>query len=130
MMGKEKVSIAINPPPKDKCCECCGRDIKNLKPFGKAGDPLVGDFDGSFLVKTFRTMAMPITDKDYIKLMKDAKANEYKTFEEDLIKKFGKEKADGLLFKDQLSNTVEASWECRDCIVLCTEDYFKIKYGS
>jgi len=38
--------ILINPPPRDRCCECCGN--KNLKPFGK------GNFEGALLVKTFR----------------------------------------------------------------------------
>jgi len=49
---KEKMQISINPPPPDGCCEHCGKSVKELKPFGKAGDPLVGDFDGALLVKT------------------------------------------------------------------------------
>ncbi len=49
---EDKKTISINPPPRDRACECCGR--KDMKPFGKAGDPLVGDFDGALLVKTFR----------------------------------------------------------------------------
>jgi hypothetical protein len=40
--------ININPPPSDCRCECCGKHISELKPFGKAGDPLVGDFEWSF----------------------------------------------------------------------------------
>jgi hypothetical protein len=28
-------------------------------------------------------------------------------------------------FYEQLSSTVEASWECRDCIILSSEEYFK-----
>jgi len=52
---KENVKILhINPPPMNKRCECCGRHIKDLKPFGGKGDPLVGDFKGALLVKTFR----------------------------------------------------------------------------
>ena len=59
------------------CCECCGR--RNMKPFGKAGDPLVGDFDGALLVKTFRENSgiisaswecrncIVLSDKDYFK---------------------------------------------------------------
>lgn len=50
----DKKRILINPPPTDRCCEGCGKHISKLKPFGSAGDPLVGDFKGSLLVKTFR----------------------------------------------------------------------------
>ena len=46
----------INPPPQDGTCTCCGRHISELKPFGKAGDPLIGDFDGdgydSFVIRS------------------------------------------------------------------------------
>ena len=54
MIQKTKVVIAINPPPKDGRCECCGRRKSELKPFGASGDPLYGDFTGAYLVKTFR----------------------------------------------------------------------------
>jgi hypothetical protein len=49
-------SISINPPPADGKCQGCGRSLEELKPFGKAGDPLVGDFDGELLVKRWRRM--------------------------------------------------------------------------
>jgi hypothetical protein len=53
-MEKHIKTVYINPPPRNKKCECCGRHIKDLKPFGGKGDPLVGDFKGALLVKTFR----------------------------------------------------------------------------
>ena len=57
--GKEDLEprpgININPPPHDGRCQCCGRSLDELKPFGKAGDPLVGDFDGALLVQKFRS---------------------------------------------------------------------------
>ena len=46
--------ISLNPPPDDGRCHCCGRHISELKPFGKAGDPLVGDFEGAYLIKFSR----------------------------------------------------------------------------
>jgi hypothetical protein len=49
-----KKIITINPPPSDHCCERCGKHISKLKPFGGAGDPLVGDFKGALLLKTYR----------------------------------------------------------------------------
>jgi hypothetical protein len=33
--------ININPPPKEGYCDCCGRHISKLKPFGGPGDPVV-----------------------------------------------------------------------------------------
>jgi len=98
--------IFINPPPQDKRCECCRKHISELKPFGHAGDPLVGDFNGALLVKTFRTMAL--------------KLNEIQ--EEEYKKRITEEQFN---FYEQLSCTVEASWECRDCIILEDEEYFK-----
>ena len=54
MKTKKQPSILINPSPNDKRCMCCGRHISELKQFGGPGDPLVGDFRGAKLVKTFR----------------------------------------------------------------------------
>ena len=110
-----KQEIHINPPPQDRCCECCGKNIKDLKPFGKEGDPLVGNFEGALLVKTFRAMARH--DEKLDKEVEKVKDWE-KLFKEN------KKKAEDLSFYDQLVNTVSASWECRDCIVL-GEEYFK-----
>lgn len=54
MKTKTKTKIFINPPPSDARCEVCRKHVKDLKAFGGAGDPLVGDFKGAKLVKTFR----------------------------------------------------------------------------
>ena len=51
-----KPYIRINPPPSDNRCNGCGRHIRELKPFGGPGDPLVGDFSGAFLMKHFRDL--------------------------------------------------------------------------
>ena len=49
-----KTRIVINGPPNSGRCHGCGKGPGELKPYGKAGDPLVGDFDGALLIKTFR----------------------------------------------------------------------------
>jgi rubredoxin len=105
-MNGEQVTYLINPPPEDRRCEVCGRHVSELKPFGGAGDPLVGDFTGVFLVKKFRSMAPPLTEKQL---------NHYR-------EKHGDEAAD--IYLSAMSE-VSARWECRDCIVLSTEEYFK-----
>jgi hypothetical protein len=48
------MKIYINPPPSDAKCEVCRKHVLELEAFGGAGDPLVGDFKGAKLVKTFR----------------------------------------------------------------------------
>lgn len=112
--------IAINPPPQDRKCQRCGKHTSELKPFGKEGDPLVGNFEGALLVKTFRAMNEEIdTELDNINAYLQ-EIGDTKGWEEAIRRseeKFGKEKTDQAIFYDQLSNTVEASWECRDCIV-------------
>ena len=40
----------------DNRCDCCGRHVRELKPFGGPGDPLVGDFTGKYLVKHYRPL--------------------------------------------------------------------------
>lgn len=49
-----KMAITINKGDnvtiKEVTCECCKRPISQLKPYGKAGDPLGGDFNGMMLV--------------------------------------------------------------------------------
>ncbi len=112
---EDKPTISINPPPQNGNCDHCGRNVRDLKPFGKAGDPLVGDFDGQLLVKTFRTMA---PRKEEL----EKEVNEIKDWDE--LFKTNKEKAERLSFYDQLVNTISASWECRDCIILNDEEYF------
>lgn len=120
-MNESKRVVHINPPPSDNKCNCCGKSMSELKPFGKAGDPLVGDFDGALLVKSFRTMAPH--DENLDKLV-EAVEDWEKFFESH------PNRAKNLSFYDQLVSTVEASWECRDCIVLGEEEYFKIKFGG
>ena len=115
--------IIINGPPEDRRCECCGRHITELQPFGKEGDPLVGNFEGALLVKTFRAMA----PRDMIA---ERKLKTLKTSEDwEELEKEDKKEFENLSFYDQLRSTVEASWECRDCIILDDSDikYWQIK---
>lgn len=128
MTKKQKTVISINPPPQDLKCECCGRHISKLKPFGKAGDPLVGDFDGQLLLKMFRAMTWHREEWDKIleEVYEQCRNTEsWEDFESDLIKHVGKKKAQTLIGYDQLVNTVEASWECRECIVLYGKEFFE-----
>jgi len=121
-------TISINPPPVDKKCMCCGKNSSELKPFGKAGDPLAGDFSGQILIKTFRSMAPEIKDKEFLALQKNYE--KYDDFYQEVIDRFGKKKTEQFFFQDQLSSSVGASWECRDCIMLDDDAYFTTKFGE
>ena len=121
------MKIYINPPPTDRKCECCGAHIDKLKEFGKEGDPLVGNFEGSKLVKTFRGMCENVDDNDFLELKEKCKT-EWKKFEKDLIKIKGKKKALQLISQDECAGAIGASWECRDCIVLYGKEYFKKRF--
>lgn len=127
MSKKDKPVFHINPPPSDRRCECCGKHVSELKAFGGAGDPLVGDFTGSLLVKNFRAMHYHIEELDKVlaEVYEACRGTEqWEDFEDELIKRVGKEKAEEYMFYDQLINTVEASWECRDCFCLDGKKFF------
>ena len=121
--------ISINPPPTDGRCQCCGKHISELRPFGKAGDPMVGDFEGALLIKKFRPDAP--YDQEAIKAMDEAvKQLEdagYKDKDplELMIKNYGKERGENFYWSAQLSTGVSKSWECIDCAVLDTDEYFE-----
>ncbi len=181
MSGEKRPVFKINPPPDDRKCEVCHKHVSELKPFGGKGDPLVGDFKGYILLKTFRPMAprgqdkwnlkgmmikgkklTKAEEKELEKLRKkveveihkgiyqmntgliseeenerkneldNKKSNSYSHIDEEkFIKKYGKKGLEEFYFYDQLINTVEASWECRDCIVLDSDkEYFRMKNES
>ena len=117
----------INAPPETGRCQCCGRHISELKPFGKAGDPLVGDFDGALLVKIWRPMGP--YDEEAEEAMNEAQKCYQKDGYEDsldwMIDKYGKEKGERLNFTAQCHACTGSSWECRDCICLDDDQYFE-----
>jgi hypothetical protein len=195
---KPKPVISINPPPLDRCCMGCGKHISEVKPFGKAGDPLVGDFDGARLLKNFRSMAVPndwkknldkvwksievkytdfvLANKNFYqakgedaliylglrKLLDELnlyypedkawqifgetcgravydkfrdldfdyrtsflnRTKKYDRIDEEFHLKCSAEDYEQFQFADQLCNTVESSWECRECFILSDEEFY------
>lgn len=96
--------LFINPPPKDKCCEYCGKHIEQLQAFD----------NGAKLMKTFRVMAPEMPE--YEAILKELLFNEQGNNLVDLEAKYGLGKIENVLLYDQVHNTVSASWECIDCI--------------
>ena len=128
---KKPVVLHINPPPSHGRCECCFRHMKEVPAFGGAGDPLVGDFKGAKLIKTFR--AHTYHRKEWDKILNEVYeacrgTEQWEDFEKELIKRVGKDRAEKLLGYDQSVNTVSASWECRDCVIVYGKDFFDKKH--
>jgi hypothetical protein len=119
----------LNPPPEDGRCECCGRHMSELKPFGKSGDPLVGDFEGALLVKNFREAGF--NDEEAQNFMR--LAHEYYQFNEGedslcwlwKVSQHGEEEGASSCRIAKLCGNIVASWECRDCIVLDDAEYLE-----
>jgi hypothetical protein len=123
--------INLNPPPEDGVCNCCGRHINEVKPFGGPDDPLVGDFSGARLVKIFRPFAP--YDEEAGRAFEEAKSR-YKEegFKDEfdyLIQKHGAEEGERLSGIIESYSMYGSSWECRDCIVLGEDEWFE-KYDQ
>jgi len=119
---KQKAKLVINPPPSDARCECCGKHVSEVKPYGGPGDPLVGDFKGALLIKIFRPMAPRGNNRFDIS---DCMDNEGNLDEGKFVKKYSKKELEEFWIIEQLESTVGASWECRDCVILEEKEYFK-----
>ena len=114
----------------DENCVCCGRHVSELKPYGKAGDPLVGDFEGLRLLRPYRADDLPDEEAD----MAFEEAYKYcKDDDEDILEwmqnKYGKEKGLQLYGTWLLSHSVSKHSLCRDCIILDLETYYKKFWG-
>jgi len=121
---KLRPGINLNAPPSDGRCDGCEKQLNQLKPFGKAGDPLVGDFNGALLVKRFRWDAAP--DEELNKIINELfdSEDDYDKVLNKLTDIYGQEEGEGMMMYYELSNQVGKSWECRDCICLSTKRFY------
>jgi hypothetical protein len=125
---KPRPWLNINPPPRDGRCSCCKRHISQLKPFGKAGDPLVGDFNGALLIKTYRCDFPP--DEEAEKIMDEfyqdchSEEDRWKAIGR-LIERYGKEEAENIQIRASMSSQVGSFWLCRDCIILDEDEFYE-----
>jgi hypothetical protein len=124
-----KPRININPPPADGKCDCCGRHISELEPFGKAGDPLVGDFEGALLIKKWRPAGPYDEEAEKALFQADKCLSDAGRKGEDpihwMVKVYGKEKGEKLYWSAMAYAATGSSWECRDCAVLDEDEYFE-----
>lgn len=99
-------------------CHICGVDVEDLLPFGGPGDPLIGDFTGQKLVKTYRALYEGPEIGKYEQILDEyTHIDFWRDNIEELEKKYGVEEVDRAITYDQLKNTIGSSWECRDCII-------------
>jgi hypothetical protein len=130
--GNVDSGICINPPPADERCNCCGRHINELVPYGKAGDPLIGDFDGEFLVKRYRVMG-PF-DKEAELAAQKVEDLMWKAGQTDgdplewFVKIYGEELGKEYYYSNMATSQIESSWECRDCAMLDQNKYIDRRY--
>jgi hypothetical protein len=122
---KERYLDSLDPPEK---CDCCSRNLGELSPFTE-DDPVMNHFNGKLLARRYRIGAPPtegvnkmadelfgncITVQDLIKSQKK------------IIQEYGMEEGYKLwTFTFFLDDLFKHSWECRDCIILDTKQYFK-----
>jgi len=124
---KVKAGERIYPSLRDGRCDCCGKHISELKPFGGPGDPLDGDFTESLLVKTYRPLGPYVEEAE--KALREAeryyKSDGFDNEFEWMIDKYGEEKAEELYAADYYHHEVWSFWHCRDCVVLDMDEYFE-----
>jgi hypothetical protein len=87
----------INRPPKNGRCDCCGRHLSELKPFCKAGDPVLDDLEGALLVKRFRECMAPDRKFDAIwgiYTWNCESEEDYRKAKERMIQELGEEEAE------------------------------------
>ena len=109
-----------NPWPDHARCPICRRKCADLVPFGEPGDPVVGDFQGVPLVKTWRPFAgvSPEQSMRLAKVEAICPDGDLLDFERSAVELFGEEEGTGLAGLWVAANHWGSSWECRECVVL------------
>jgi hypothetical protein len=116
----------------DGRCDCCGRQISELEPFGKGKDESGFETEGRYLVKTWRPLG--VYDEEAETAIQEA----FQSYAEDgyedwwacLIDKHGKEKADFLFDLSKAYHTIDGEWVCKDCINLDQKTYYDNRYET
>jgi hypothetical protein len=124
---KPRPGCNINPPPSDGRCECCGRHIKDLKPFGEQGVPSGGNFNSPYLMTKIRP-AGPY-DQEAENLYRVwfencESAEEYSRRDAELVRKYGEKEVDRVTIRAETAMLTWPSRECRDCFILDDDEYF------
>ena len=109
-------------------CDCCGRRVSELPPFGGPGDPLVGDFTGEFLIVKYRPHGPYDAEAEAIFARyfdNDQNDLEHKMAEFRLALDYGAEEAERVMMAVYAASLIGRSWECRDCFCFDNDEYFE-----
>ena len=133
LKGAPRRGVSINPPPKDGRCDCCKRHIRDLPPFGKAGDPLVGDFSGMKLVKVWRRDFPKDAEAEaiYARFFTDSDTEEeHQNAWARLVQQYGEAKANNIRGAVHAAGQIGSAWLCRECVVLDEAQYFARRWNT
>ena len=109
-------------------CQCCGRLGNELKPYDNIEErPSIPACFKTFLVAYLALNYRPGCpyDKEVEKDLEEAAKEDPEDPVGRLIVKFGKEETKTILMIESLMSSCDRSWECRDCIPLSNDEYFK-----
>lgn len=123
-------SININPPPSDDRCDCCGRDVNDLKPFDETEDFFLDDCDDALLVKILRPFGLrdEQAERIYEEYFNDDQTESQRERAKQLMAlNYGEKEAKSIIFAVQAAGQIGPSWECCDCIGLTDEEYFEVR---
>jgi hypothetical protein len=117
----------ISPPPEDGRCMCCGKHLRELKPFGKGENQSCDDHSGALLVKHWIWGGF-LPEEEDLRFMEeffqDCGPEEtpelsFMRAEERFIQKNGKKKAEIIIPRIKaISSQLTTTWLCKDCSVL------------
>ena len=105
-------------------CDCCLRDLRELRPFGRGGYRFNGDFNGESLCKTERPINLldGLEDKVYEEFFGHCQTDaEYKAAEEAMVQAYGEKITQEITYY-ALSKRADV-WLCRQCIALDWDEY-------
>jgi len=112
----------------DGKCDCCGKHILELKPFGGPGDhPSNDEYAGAMLVKNYRQLGPYVEEAD--RAVREAerfyKSDGFEDKHDWLIDKYGEERAEEFDLADYFYHDSLSFWECRDCRLLDLDEYWE-----
>ena len=126
IFGLRNIPVVMScSPPKDKKCEVCRRHISELNPYGENGEPLDKDFSGKYFVGRIRPFTYNREDWPSISYHLESDKKYLKTY---FSKKYGKDRFP-LSWSFSGNILKYKSRECRECILLNTDEYIEKIFG-
>jgi hypothetical protein len=126
IFGIRNIPLVIScSPPGDNRCEVCRRHISELEPYGENGEPLEKDFSGKYFVGRIRPFVYDRPELPTIFYHKESDIEHLNAYSR---KKCGK---DISVFYFAFSKNIlrYKSRECRECILLNTDEYIEKIFG-